>query len=254
MSRSDTRSAFQLGIARELGLGHRERLTRSVHFSHALVERLALYHELNGHEGCVNRIAWNEEGTMLASGSDDRKVGTDATTGSSAIVFWLTNAGPRLPLLTPVRYMCLQIMLWTVPDCRKAPLRVKTMHRANIFGVQFLPQTNNSKIVSCAMDHTVQLHMLERDEVESWSSSSANRQRPSDSAAETDAASTPSATAASRSCSPTSLKYYNHTNRVKASEGARLHVQISRPDPEVNGQFYLLNHAPIIFHLHRMSR
>lgn len=27
-----------------------------------------------GHSGCVNRLAWNDEGTFLASGSDDKQV------------------------------------------------------------------------------------------------------------------------------------------------------------------------------------
>lgn len=26
-----------------------------------------------GHHGCVNRLNWNESGSLLASGSDDRK-------------------------------------------------------------------------------------------------------------------------------------------------------------------------------------
>ena len=29
---------------------------------------------LRGHSGCVNRLAWNDAGTLLASGSDDRRV------------------------------------------------------------------------------------------------------------------------------------------------------------------------------------
>lgn len=28
----------------------------------------------SGHSGCVNRLCWNESGSLLASGSDDRKV------------------------------------------------------------------------------------------------------------------------------------------------------------------------------------
>lgn len=28
----------------------------------------------SGHSGCVNRLCWNETGSLLASGSDDRKV------------------------------------------------------------------------------------------------------------------------------------------------------------------------------------
>ena len=29
---------------------------------------------LKGHRGCVNRLCWNEQGTLLASGSDDTRV------------------------------------------------------------------------------------------------------------------------------------------------------------------------------------
>lgn len=45
------------------------------HFPPHYTKWLALSEELHGHMGCVNRIAWNEDGTKLASGSDDRKVG-----------------------------------------------------------------------------------------------------------------------------------------------------------------------------------
>ncbi|KAG6422028.1 hypothetical protein SASPL_118589 [Salvia splendens] len=37
----------------------------------SLVRRLSLERELEGHRGCVNTIAWNSEGSMLISGSDD---------------------------------------------------------------------------------------------------------------------------------------------------------------------------------------
>jgi WD and tetratricopeptide repeat-containing protein 1 len=37
----------------------------------AFVRRLELRHELEEHEGCVNRLAWNEQGRLLASVSDD---------------------------------------------------------------------------------------------------------------------------------------------------------------------------------------
>ena len=97
-------------------------------------------------------------------------------------------------------------MLWACPEYGKAPFRVKTMHRANIFGVQFLPQSGNAKIVSCAMDHTVQIHVLDRAEVEAWSTSS-----PRPVAAAGSGATTPQAYPAS------SRIFYNHTSRVKVS-------------------------------------
>ncbi len=37
----------------------------------SLIDRLGLDCELSGHGGCVNCIEWNQEGTILASGSDD---------------------------------------------------------------------------------------------------------------------------------------------------------------------------------------
>ena len=37
----------------------------------AIAKELGLEETLHGHTGCVNRLAWNEDGTLLASGSDD---------------------------------------------------------------------------------------------------------------------------------------------------------------------------------------
>ena len=54
--------------------GHSQRHRHSLHFSEALARKLELETELVGHDGCVNRLAWNEDGSMLASGSDDRRV------------------------------------------------------------------------------------------------------------------------------------------------------------------------------------
>jgi hypothetical protein len=39
-------------------------------------------------------------------------------------------------------------------------VHVRTQHRANLFGVQFLPHSSSSVLVTGAMDHTVQLHSL----------------------------------------------------------------------------------------------
>jgi WD and tetratricopeptide repeat-containing protein 1 len=38
---------------------------------------------------------------------------------------------------------------------------LETEHHANLFGVKFLPHTGNTRLVTGAMDYTVQLHELE---------------------------------------------------------------------------------------------
>ncbi|KAK9823623.1 hypothetical protein WJX72_004300 [[Myrmecia] bisecta] len=91
-----------------------------------MAQKLERESELRGHSGCVNRLAWNLEGTWLASASDDRKV-----------------------------------MLWAYPDTECAPLAVETHHQANIFGVQFLPESGNRQLVTGAMDCSVQCHRLD---------------------------------------------------------------------------------------------
>lgn len=55
----------------------------------------------------------------------------------------------------------LQLMLWSYPDSSAPPLVVRTMHLANIFGVRFLPCTGDARLVSGAMDCSVQLHTLD---------------------------------------------------------------------------------------------
>jgi hypothetical protein len=47
---------------------------RLLHFNSAWARRLEVSAVLKGHAGCVNRLAWSEDGSVLASGSDDRKV------------------------------------------------------------------------------------------------------------------------------------------------------------------------------------
>lgn len=53
---------------------HTQAYVRGLHFSPALAERLEVAAVLKGHAGCVNRLAWNEEGDVLVSGSDDKQV------------------------------------------------------------------------------------------------------------------------------------------------------------------------------------
>ena len=87
------------------------------------LRRLKLTEELKGHYGCVNRLEWNEDGTFLASVSDD------------------TN-----------------IMLWPYPTGQA--FMVSTLHEHNVFGIKFLPKTNSTVLVTGGMDNLVQLHRL----------------------------------------------------------------------------------------------
>ena len=82
-------------------LGTPRRSTRKLHLPDFILRKLQLSATLRGHAGCVNRLAWNSSGTLLASGSDDCKV-----------------------------------ILWSYPCSSKPPVSIMTQHRANIFGVK----------------------------------------------------------------------------------------------------------------------
>lgn len=51
-----------------------QRARRRLGFPESAARKLSVEAVLRGHRGCVNRLAWNEAGTLLASGSDDRQV------------------------------------------------------------------------------------------------------------------------------------------------------------------------------------
>lgn len=83
-------------------------------------------------------------------------------------------AAPRAPgaqqsqnsaLLAPITHephaAPAQILVWHYPDTQQTPVRVETQHQANIFGVKFLPLNDDRRLVSGAMDYTVQMHTLE---------------------------------------------------------------------------------------------
>ena len=86
-------------------LGTPRRSTRKLHLPDFILRKLQLSATLRGHAGCVNRLAWNSSGTLLASGSDDCKV-----------------------------------ILWSYPCSSKPPVSIMTQHRANIFGVKVSSQ------------------------------------------------------------------------------------------------------------------
>ncbi|KAL7689296.1 putative WD40/YVTN repeat-like-containing domain superfamily, WD40-repeat-containing [Plasmopara halstedii] len=88
----------------------------------SLVRRLQCEAVLDGHEGCVNTLQWNESGQLLASGSDDHKV-----------IIWRYNQ-------------------------HKQQQVIESGHRLNIFAVCFVPGTDDNVLASGAMDNDVRIH------------------------------------------------------------------------------------------------
>ncbi|GAB2216862.1 hypothetical protein Drorol1_Dr00000009, partial [Drosera rotundifolia] len=87
----------------------------------SLVRRLLLERELEGHQGCVNTIAWNSKGSLLISGSDDTRIN-----------------------------------IWGYSN-RKLVHCIDTGHSANIFCTKFVPETSDELVASGAADAEVRV-------------------------------------------------------------------------------------------------
>lgn len=85
------------------------------------VKRLELMYKLDGHYGCVNSLNFHQNGTLLASGSDDMKV-----------ILWDWKLGTSL-------------------------LKITTHHTGNVFQSKFLNLSSDLHIVTCARDGQVRL-------------------------------------------------------------------------------------------------
>ncbi|XP_022735780.1 WD and tetratricopeptide repeats protein 1-like isoform X8 [Durio zibethinus] len=90
----------------------------------SLIGRLSLERELEGHRGCVNAVAWNSNGSLLISGSDDELIN-----------------------------------IWSYSG-RKLLHSIETGHSANIFCTKFIPETSDELVVSGAGDAEVRLFNL----------------------------------------------------------------------------------------------
>ncbi|ESO93249.1 hypothetical protein LOTGIDRAFT_189887, partial [Lottia gigantea] len=113
---------FKRKIFREVNDKNLQSFQRSQHVNADLINRLGLEKELEGHQGCVNCLEWNEKGTLLASGSDD-----------------------------------VQIMIWDAFR-HKQVTSLRTGHQGNIFAVKFLPNSNDTILVSGAADSKIRVH------------------------------------------------------------------------------------------------
>ena len=104
------------------------RRRRSPHVGHpTFIDGLRLTNVLERHGGCVNALAWNDDATLLLSGSDDL-----------CVCVWTTGAG--FP-------------------CRGS---VYTGHVNNIFSNEFVPHSGSARCVTTAGDGDVRLVDLER--------------------------------------------------------------------------------------------
>ncbi|XP_038717662.1 WD and tetratricopeptide repeats protein 1 isoform X2 [Tripterygium wilfordii] len=90
----------------------------------SLIRRLSQEAELEGHQGCVNSVAWNSKGSLLISGSDDARMN-----------------------------------IWSYSS-RKILYSIDTGHSANIFCTKFVPETSDELVVSGAGDAEVRLFNL----------------------------------------------------------------------------------------------
>jgi nuclear receptor interaction protein len=104
---------------RQYGLLSHRRLLLKLKNSSSITKRLNLDHTLNVHQGCVNTICWNNNGTSILSASDD------------------------------------QHLIVTDPFSRKVLTKIHSGHRENIFSAKFLPETNDRRVVSCSGDGVI---------------------------------------------------------------------------------------------------
>ncbi|BBM97154.1 WD and tetratricopeptide repeats protein 1 [Marchantia polymorpha subsp. ruderalis] len=99
---------------------------RSVQMHSSLVHRLEMDDVMEGHQGCVNTLAWNAKGSLLLSGSDDTKVN-----------------------------------IWDYGS-RKLVHDIYTGHSGYIFCTKFMPETGDDLVVSGAGDSEVRVHRVSR--------------------------------------------------------------------------------------------
>ncbi|XP_008782185.2 WD and tetratricopeptide repeats protein 1-like [Phoenix dactylifera] len=101
-------------------------VNRRLQLHSSLIQRLALEEVMEGHQGCVNAIAWNSKGSLLISGSDDTRIN-----------------------------------IWSYNNWRLLH-SVETGHSANIFCTKFVPETSDELVVSGAGDAEVRLFNISR--------------------------------------------------------------------------------------------
>ncbi|KAG7024572.1 WD and tetratricopeptide repeats protein 1, partial [Cucurbita argyrosperma subsp. argyrosperma] len=114
------------GLLESRHINFRQDPTYSLPMHSSFIQRLSQEKELEGHQGCVNAVAWNSRGSLLISGSDDTRIN-----------------------------------IWSYSG-QKLLHSVETGHSANIFCTKFIPETSDELVVSGAGDAEVRLFNLSR--------------------------------------------------------------------------------------------
>ncbi|XP_022976302.1 WD and tetratricopeptide repeats protein 1-like [Cucurbita maxima] len=114
------------GLLESRHINFRQDPTYSFPMHSSFIQRLSQEKELEGHQGCVNAVAWNSRGSLLISGSDDTRIN-----------------------------------IWSYSG-QKLLHSVETGHSANIFCTKFVPETSDELVVSGAGDAEVRLFNLSR--------------------------------------------------------------------------------------------
>lgn len=115
-SATKRQNILQLIRNRELNDHIRTKYALKSNLNYKCISKLGLLTQLEGHQGCVNCLQWNESGSILASASDDY-----------------------------------QVILWD-PFLQKVKTSIKTLHRGNIFSVKFIPSCNDDIVATGAGD------------------------------------------------------------------------------------------------------
>ncbi|KAK1286993.1 hypothetical protein QJS10_CPB19g01541 [Acorus calamus] len=123
----------------------------------SLVRRLSLDKELQGHQSCVNALAWNSSGSLLISGSDDTRI--------DLMLYWLTSkfwvaVGLAEEIGTAkfdqIMEKLLKMNIWSYKG-RRLLHSIETGHNNNIFCTKFVPETSDELVVSAAADAEVEV-------------------------------------------------------------------------------------------------
>uniref|UniRef100_A0A8D2DN90 DDB1- and CUL4-associated factor 8 n=1 Tax=Sciurus vulgaris TaxID=55149 RepID=A0A8D2DN90_SCIVU len=113
-----------LPALRERQLGSSSRFIYDACGSRAFVQRLSLQYGLDGHLGCVNTVHFNQQGTWLATGSDD-----------------------------------LRVIVWDWIGKRPV-LDFESGHKNNVFQAKFLPNCGDSILATCSRDGQIRVAEL----------------------------------------------------------------------------------------------
>ncbi|XP_032958097.1 DDB1- and CUL4-associated factor 8-like [Rhinolophus ferrumequinum] len=105
-----------LTALRERQLGSSARFVSEACGARVFVQRFHLQYGLEGHSGCVNSVHFNQSGNWLVTSSDDLR---------TIVWDWI---------------------------CKKPVLQFETGHKNNVFHAQFLPNTGDSVLATCARD------------------------------------------------------------------------------------------------------